>query len=100
MRAVQLVFLKTDGPYTQGIYITFNSEAKHLFPVINLSLACNHCESAVCMEGCPASAYSRETLTGAILLDEKKCIGCRYCQWNCPYDAPKFNSENQDNRKV
>ncbi len=74
---------------------TFNSEAEHLFPIINLSLACNHCESAVCMEGCPASAYSRETVTGAILLDEMKCIGCRYCQWNCPYDAPKFNSENR-----
>jgi Fe-S-cluster-containing dehydrogenase component/DMSO reductase anchor subunit len=74
---------------------TFNSAAEHLFPIINLSLACNHCESAVCMEGCPSSAYSRETVTGAILLDEVKCIGCRYCQWNCPYDAPKFNSENR-----
>ena len=72
---------------------TYNSKADHLLPLINLSLACNHCESAVCMEGCPASAYSREAVTGAIILDEIKCIGCRYCQWNCPYDAPKFDSE-------
>jgi len=72
----------------------FNSEAELSFPVINLSLACNHCESAVCMKGCPTSALRRDAVTGAIILDEMKCIGCRYCQWNCPYDAPKFNSEN------
>jgi DMSO reductase anchor subunit/formate hydrogenlyase subunit 6/NADH:ubiquinone oxidoreductase subunit I len=43
------------------------------------------------MEGCPSSVFSRNADTGAILFDEKKCIGCRYCQWNCPYDAPKFD---------
>ncbi len=74
---------------------TYNSQAEGLIPLINLSLACNHCESAVCMNGCPTSAYSRETVTGAIILDELKCIGCRYCQWNCPYDAPRFDSQNK-----
>src|SRR5512133_736522 len=70
----------------RNIY-TYNSTAEQLFSLINLSLACNHCESAACMDGCPASAYSRDLVTGAVILDEKKCIGCRYCQWNCPYDA-------------
>ena len=74
----------------RNIY-TYNSEADDFFPVINLSLACNHCEIAVCMKGCPSSALSRDTVTGAIIIDETKCIGCRYCQWNCPYDAPKFD---------
>jgi Fe-S-cluster-containing dehydrogenase component len=70
---------------------SYNAEADPLIPLINLSLACNHCESAVCMTGCPSSAYRRDENTGAIILDENKCIGCRYCQWNCPYDAPKFD---------
>jgi Fe-S-cluster-containing dehydrogenase component/DMSO reductase anchor subunit len=74
---------------------SYNSDAEISLPIINLSLACNHCESAICMKGCPASAYSREPITGAILIDDIKCIGCRYCQWNCPYDAPKFDSENK-----
>jgi Fe-S-cluster-containing dehydrogenase component len=74
---------------------TYNSEAEPLLSLINLSLACNHCESAICMEGCPASAYSRESVTGAIIIDDVKCIGCRYCQWNCPYDAPRFDPENK-----
>ena len=80
--------------HPRNIY-TYNYEAEIVLPVINLSLACNHCESAVCMEGCPTSALSRNIVTGAVIIDESKCIGCRYCQWNCPYDAPKFESESK-----
>jgi anaerobic dimethyl sulfoxide reductase subunit B (iron-sulfur subunit) len=72
---------------------TYNSEAFPSLPIINISLACNHCETAVCLEGCPTDSYYRDTLSRAVLLDGKKCIGCKYCQWNCPYDAPKFNTE-------
>jgi Fe-S-cluster-containing dehydrogenase component len=68
---------------------TYNADSIPTLPVTNVSLACNHCEVPACLEGCPTSAYSKEPLTGAIILDDKKCIGCKYCQWNCPYDAPK-----------
>jgi Fe-S-cluster-containing dehydrogenase component len=70
---------------------TFNSDAFTTHPLINLSLACNHCETAVCLDGCPTGTFQRDEATGAVLFDTKKCIGCRYCQWNCPYDAPKFD---------
>jgi Fe-S-cluster-containing dehydrogenase component len=80
--------------HPRSIY-SYNSEAEYLIPVINLSLACNHCEKATCMNGCPASAYSRDSETGAIILDDRKCIGCKYCQWNCPYDAPKYDNEKR-----
>ena len=78
--------------HLRNIYV-YNADAEIALPVINLSLACNHCESAVCMTGCPASAFSREKSTRAVIIDEKKCLGCRYCQWNCPYDAPKFDAK-------
>jgi anaerobic dimethyl sulfoxide reductase subunit B (iron-sulfur subunit) len=26
-----------------------------------------------------------------VLLDATKCIGCRYCEWSCPYGAPQFD---------
>ncbi|HLN56728.1 MAG TPA: 4Fe-4S dicluster domain-containing protein [Bacteroidales bacterium] len=75
----------------RNIYV-FNKQLRPDTPVMNMSLACNHCEKAPCMEGCPSGALTRDPLNGAIVLDEIKCLGCRYCQWNCPYDAPKFNS--------
>jgi Fe-S-cluster-containing dehydrogenase component/DMSO reductase anchor subunit len=74
---------------------TYNTDALMSLPVINLSLACNHCETAVCLDGCPSSSLYRDSFTSAVVIDENKCIGCRYCQWNCPYDAPKFDEYNR-----
>jgi Fe-S-cluster-containing dehydrogenase component/DMSO reductase anchor subunit len=60
-------------------------------PAFHLSMACNHCDRPACLDGCPASAYARDPGTGAVLLDQGRCIGCRYCSWMCPYDAPRFD---------
>ena len=60
-------------------------------PLFYLSMSCNHCDDAPCMDNCPALAYSRSPITGAILHSPDACIGCKYCTWNCPYDAPKYN---------
>ena len=70
--------------------VTFNPERHPALPTRHLSLACNHCERPACALACPARAYRRDEETGALLLDEQKCIGCRYCSWVCPYDAPRF----------
>ena len=70
---------------------TFNPRHHPSLPLYHLSLACNHCSEPACMYACPAAAYSRDPMTGAVLLDEAKCIGCRYCSWACPYDAPLFD---------
>ncbi|HEX2574215.1 MAG TPA: DmsC/YnfH family molybdoenzyme membrane anchor subunit [Polyangia bacterium] len=70
---------------------TFNPARHPALPTKHLSLACNHCDTAACMLGCPASAYHRDAATGAVIIDPRKCIGCRYCSWVCPYDAPRFD---------
>lgn len=75
--------------------LSSNPEVSATLPLSYLSIACNHCEIAVCMNGCPASAYNREQLSGAVLIDNNKCIGCKYCIWNCPYDAPKYDPVNR-----
>lgn len=71
----------------------FSSNEKKMpgIPLFNLSLACNHCEDALCMKYCPSLAYSRDPITGAIIIDSESCLGCGYCTWNCPYEAPKMN---------
>jgi len=70
---------------------TFNERHYPGAPLFHISLACNHCAEPACMNACPALAYSRDGETGAIMIDDTKCIGCRYCTWACPYDAPKFD---------
>ncbi len=70
---------------------TFNARHHPGVPLFHLSLACNHCAEAACMHACPALAYRRDPSTGAVLLDEDKCIGCKYCAWACPFDAPVFD---------
>jgi DMSO reductase iron-sulfur subunit len=70
---------------------TFNPRHYPSVPLYHLSLACNHCDEPACMYACPALAYSRDKETGAVILDEAKCIGCKYCSWACPYDAPVFD---------
>lgn len=56
------------------------------------SIACNHCEDAVCMRVCPTTAMSRRD-DGTVWVDDSKCVGCRYCEWACPYSAPQFNAQ-------
>lgn len=56
------------------------------------SISCNHCENPVCMEVCPTTAMTQRE-DGTLYVDEDKCVGCRYCEWACPYSAPQFNAE-------
>ncbi|RZT97293.1 Fe-S-cluster-containing dehydrogenase component [Ancylomarina subtilis] len=76
--------------------VNCHNKIKHPgLPAFHFSLACNHCEEAPCMKNCPALAYTRDKETGAIIHHAEACIGCKYCTWACPYDAPKFNPKTQ-----
>jgi formate dehydrogenase iron-sulfur subunit len=58
-----------------------------------LSMGCNHCLEPTCMTGCPVNAYTKDGLTGIVLHDAERCIGCQYCTWNCSYGVPQYNPE-------
>lgn len=70
---------------------TFNAQRHPDLPLFHLSLACHHCEDPACLNNCPADAYTKDLATGAVLIHAERCMGCRYCTWACPHDAPKFN---------
>ena len=56
----------------------------------NLSTACMHCENPICREVCPTQAITKRD-DGIVLINGDRCMGCRYCEWACPYGAPQFN---------
>lgn len=56
----------------------------------HLSISCNHCREAACLAACPTGAISRRD-DGIVVIDKKKCVGCRYCEWACPYGSPQYD---------
>ena len=49
-------------------------------------IPCMHCQEPACLRVCPTGAtYKRDD--GPVLIDQNKCMGCRYCILACPYDA-------------
>ncbi len=69
---------------------TFNSFRHPDLPLFHFSLACNHCDNPLCLKSCPTRAFTRDAVLRTIDHNQEHCIGCRYCTWACPYDAPKF----------
>lgn len=74
---------------------TFNRQRLANAPVFHISLACNHCLDPSCQLNCPANAYTKDSATGAVLVDQGLCIGCRYCSWVCPYQAPRYSDRTR-----
>jgi formate dehydrogenase iron-sulfur subunit len=50
---------------------------------------CMHCNEPTCVSACLVGAFTK-TETGAVLYDEAKCIGCRYCMQACPFEVPRY----------
>jgi formate dehydrogenase iron-sulfur subunit len=53
---------------------------------------CKHCETALCLDNCPASAIMRRP-GGAVVIQEEKCIGCQTCVGICPFEAPTYSKQ-------
>jgi anaerobic dimethyl sulfoxide reductase subunit B (iron-sulfur subunit) len=67
-----------DGTYRQDVFAYYTS------------LACNHCQEPPCKEVCPTQAITKRE-DGIVMINQEACVGCRYCEWSCPYNAPQFD---------
>lgn len=56
---------------------------------VYIKLQCMHCLHPACAEACIVGALEK-TPDGPVAYDERKCIGCRYCQVACPFGIPNF----------
>jgi len=60
----------------------------------HVSMACNHCIDPICLKSCPNNAITKNEM-GLVLIDPNKCMGCKYCEWTCPYGALQFDNERK-----
>ncbi len=54
---------------------------------------CMHCQHPACAAACTVGAL-RKSPEGPVVYDAGKCIGCRYCQYACPFGVPAYEWNN------
>ncbi|WP_028987193.1 4Fe-4S dicluster domain-containing protein [Thermicanus aegyptius] len=70
-------------------FIKFYGQEEGTYPHVSyytVPVQCQHCENPPCVANCPTGA-SYQTEEGVVLVNEEKCISCKYCMVSCPYQA-------------
>lgn len=81
----------TDFTPNTWTYMTFNEEYENnKFTWLIRKAQCFHCTNPACLKGCPAGAISKKE-QGNVVIDQDRCIGCGYCNENCPFGVPKLD---------
>lgn len=55
---------------------------------------CMHCADPTCVSVCPVAALQKTAL-GAVIYDEDRCMGCRYCMLACPFQVPSYEWDSR-----
>ena len=75
-------------------FISYKEIEQGTYPSVyaeTVPVQCMHCENAPCQQVCPTHA-TYTTDSGVVLVDEEKCIGCKYCMAACR-DGVRSRSE-------
>ena len=58
-----------------------------------IPVLCNQCNNPPCVRVCPTRASYKDKKNGIVMIERRKCIGCKACVLACPYNARYFNEE-------
>ena len=51
---------------------------------------CTQCDEAWCMHACPVEAIVLDPRTGAKIVKEETCVGCKVCTVACPFGTINY----------
>lgn len=77
------------NPQSSAVSVTTYDEA-----AVSVPMMCMQCEEPSCMKVCPVGAITKNEAL-AVIIDDKRCIGCKLCVSACPLGNITYSSKER-----